>query len=107
MANSPTTAGPWFATNVKYPDDGTMAPDDEQATWTVSTDPDRAGWRHDGGYPGYGVSEANARLMAAAPDLLYSLKECVELLQFLTSRESELERAVAAIAKAEGVINDA
>lgn len=67
------TRGPWFATNVDYPDGGGFGSHEEDATWTVSADPSVAGWRHDGGYPGYGVTEANAHLMAAAPDLYAAL----------------------------------
>lgn len=57
------TLGPWFATDVEYPDGNEAMTQGEPGHWTVSTDPLVAGWHHDGGYDGYGVSEANARQM--------------------------------------------
>lgn len=45
---------------------------------------------------------ANARLIAAAPDLLAQLKFALELLQDCTGLEDTLEPIVDAIAKAEG-----
>lgn len=80
------TPGPWYATNVEDTQDrnGTLSyanthPEDNRGLrdgncWTVSLDPEQAGWATDMGHSDYGLNEANARLMAAAPDLLKALK---------------------------------
>lgn len=57
-----------------------------------------------------GEMEENARLIAAAPDLLKALKNAVELIQMCeyageSIRESNYADALEAIAKAEGVSN--
>lgn len=49
------------------------------------------------------VCEANARLIAAAPELLAALKECADLIVGINGRDSwHYQQAMAAIAKAEG-----
>ena len=54
-------------------------------------------------HPGEGYAEANARLIAAAPDLLYALEEALHLIETLTPLEGSTVRIVrAAIAKATG-----
>jgi hypothetical protein len=65
------------------------------------------------GSPGYGfanamvyTTEEDARLIAAAPDLLDALKRCVQWLSDLDNdicEKAELLNAMDAIAKAEGV----
>ena len=51
---------------------------------------------------GYDESLANARLIAAAPDMLAALEDAVEALTEARYYPSELERFRAAIAKAKG-----
>jgi hypothetical protein len=41
-------------------------PEPEERVWTVSRDPDRPGWETDGGYPGYGLTRAEAEELVAA-----------------------------------------
>ena len=52
-------------------------------------------------------AEANARLIAAAPELLDALKRLtrVACVEFIKTRPDVIEQASAAIAKAEGFIN--
>lgn len=59
--------------------EGTMTPRRESDDgFTVSTHRGRTGWRTDGGYPQYCMSEDRARLAAAAPDLYRALAKFVE-----------------------------
>jgi len=70
-----------------------------------------------GSYPGYEVAAANARLIAAAPDMLKALKDSEETIKWLLGLINDFactlpeppmfakrigERNLAAIAKAEG-----
>lgn len=101
MTDSPEagpTPGPYFATDVDYPDDGTLSGEDQLGRWTVSTRLDRPGWQHDGGYPGYGLTEANARLLAASWELREALRAVVRVADRNTV---EFDMARAALAKAE------
>lgn len=44
-------------------------PDDQAdglKIWTVSEDPERAGWNTDSGYPGYGLTKAQAQFLVDA-----------------------------------------
>jgi len=51
----------------------------------------------------HGEGKANAHLIAAAPDLLESLENCVELIELISPVEGdEIRRARSAIAKARG-----
>jgi hypothetical protein len=99
------TPGPWFHDgngNVwrrdpkdLYQNGGTVAGDKSLATI-------HKGWHHDGaeGYP----VEANARLIAAAPELLEALKQAVTSMQDSGYQNSHVavRAARAAIAKATG-----
>src|SRR5690606_2674260 len=103
------TPGPWFHDgngNVwrrdpkdLYQNGGTVADDKPLATI-------HKGWHHDGaeGYP----VEANARLIAAAPELLEALEDLASLAEAAMREvgeydiEAELADARAAIAKATG-----
>lgn len=40
--------------------------DPEDTVWTVSRDPNVPGWNTDGGYPGYGLTKADAEELAQA-----------------------------------------
>ena len=81
-------------------------------TWTASPEEGTTEWRVDAGtwgiaicadFPGDGEVEANSRLIAAAPDLLYALEEALHLIETLTPLEGSTVRIVrAAIAKATG-----
>lgn len=117
MTDSPEagpTPGPYVATDVDYPDDGTLSGADQLGRWTVSTRADRPGWQHDGGYPGYGLTEANARLLAASWELREALRGIVDdyanSLRSLdpgasandVEAEPEIKAARAALAKADG-----
>lgn len=81
-------------------------------TWTLSFDPDIAGWHHDGGYAGYGLPEALAKEIAArynAHDRLRSalekcegaLKEAESALLLLSSPTTALKSCRSALAAAE------
>ncbi|WP_152980874.1 hypothetical protein [Stenotrophomonas koreensis] len=97
------TPGPWFHDgngNVwrrdpkdLYQNGGTVAGDKSLATI-------HKGWHHDGaeGYP----VEANARLIAAAPELLETLEGFVACWDTCASPVEFAEKARAAIAKARG-----
>jgi hypothetical protein len=62
------TPGPWFAVQPKH----------ANGWWVVSTDPEGCDGVDDSGDGGF--EEANARLIAAAPEMLEALKECAEYL---------------------------
>jgi hypothetical protein len=75
------TPGPWFATNTRNSRrDGSLSEHEYgKRPHTVSTDPEEAGWEHDGGCDGYGISEVNARFIAHArtdiPALIAAVRE--------------------------------
>lgn len=101
MSNAQHTSGPWYAdANGKiwrrppselYENGGGVAGDKPLATVNV-------GWSGDGlvGYP----LEANARLIAAAPELLEALENCLLEHGGYTIRGDCERKARAAIAKA-------
>jgi len=96
------TPGRWEFGRFYYPDDGTIGtcevtPHGEFATLATV-------YLTAKGRPAHGEGEANARLMAAAPELLASLREMIEC---YGSDDGGgpipiIERARAAIAKATG-----
>ncbi len=88
------TPGPWFVAHLP----------DGQGSW-VACDPDGCGIHADGSYMAVCVSpigEANARLIAAAPDLLAALEGLFRLLDAGSLYEPQAFAARAAIAKAKG-----
>lgn len=97
MSENKHTPGPWFATR----------PEHAHGWWIVSTDQDGDNCVDDSGDGGF--EEANARLIAAAPDMLDALKILVNADYETVTQEGKpcipLQRlyiAMAAIAKAEG-----
>lgn len=91
------TAEPWMATDSEEyrgrpslfyneAEDGPLhglAGADDDAVYTVSTHPDYSGWETDSGCPGYGISRANAELIAAlrnsAAKLIQNARACAEI----------------------------
>jgi|SRR5579863_928111 len=70
-----------------YPDGGGLDSDPERdgegyfVGYTVSADPDRTGWRTDGGHTSYCIDKEHAQLFAAAPELYRMLQmaaDCIE-----------------------------
>lgn len=78
------TPGPWFAHQLNI-----YGPDTDWIGKALICE------RQPSGHP----SEANARLMAAAPELLEALKECLSC-EFAVTEKSAIAQAEAAIAKA-------
>lgn len=78
------TPGPWYATDAEYWEghwaDGSLSAREE--TWTVSTDPKAPGWNTDGGHPGYGISKADAELIA------FLRTHAQEIIEALEAREA-------------------
>jgi hypothetical protein len=86
------TPGPWQVFTTK---DGTRFIGIGDADGVGVTDPRFGLWR------GGQEREANARLIAAAPDLLEALKWAIERLDLLAEQSDRAETARAAIIKAE------
>ena len=91
------TERPWYASDAPYGTPDRLCPhthwDDEtdwseekaavhrshtEQSWTVSRAPDGAGWNTDGGYPGYGLCQHDADLIAAAVNALPALLDELE-----------------------------
>ena len=101
------TPGPWLYRPEKYDDWGTVraAPDAEGRMFHICQARNPALFHAD--YDKYRESgtdpfEANARLIASAPELLAHLKFAVALLGPLIGGTAQLEAMRAAITKAEG-----
>jgi hypothetical protein len=47
-------------------------PQPEDRIWTISRKPDEEGWITDGGYPGYGLTKAEAEELTAAANMVRS-----------------------------------
>ena len=100
------TKGPLYAVEggEGHPPDGLYGSDhgwkDGEYTkvpvYTVSRDPERAGWDTDGGCEGYGIAQPDAELWAAAPTLLAELADEVERLR---ERNGELLALVAKVSQ--------
>jgi hypothetical protein len=93
------TAGPWFADKLEDRAAFNIFP--AGATHALLT---VAGPAHDGAHPYAQAAEANARLIAAAPDLLEALLHAVDWLNAAGIAETMpvQQQARAAIAKATG-----
>lgn len=48
------------------------ASDLERDIWTVSTNPDQAGWQTDAGFPGYGLTRRMAQFLADAANVAWA-----------------------------------
>ena len=55
----------WYVVNGRCWDADDI-PDPLDTNWTVSTNPTEPGWNTDDGYPGYGLTRADAEFLAAA-----------------------------------------
>ena len=121
MSSAKHTPGPWKTSRAKLPSDGAydyaIGADFGGQTLAIA----EAFGRVDDNIYLYPDAEANAHLIAAAPDMLEALKECADDLQseideryppfileypgFVQKRNNDMEiviKARAAIAKAEG-----
>jgi hypothetical protein len=56
----------WFVVADEYCGD----PSPEELVWTVSKNPKITGWNTDSGYPGYGLTKADAEELAFAANLI-------------------------------------
>lgn len=109
------TPGPWAITSQDGADFHVTAPDGDDDPWNVAVVVGACGYPDD---PRTGCTEGNARLIAAAPELLEALKAADEALAQFTAFEDDArhimgntnfaivqqrrEQVRAAIAKAEG-----
>ena len=64
---------PWFATRDRYTND------ERDNVWTVSPDPNETGWETDSGFPGYGLSKADAEYICRAVNSHEGLVEAVRI----------------------------
>jgi hypothetical protein len=71
------TPTPWCATKAEYGEE-TLNGHQRDGDWTLSTDPETPGWNHDGGYPGYGLSAANAAFVALAVNSYDAMRTALE-----------------------------
>jgi hypothetical protein len=99
------TVGAWYTERQEDLD-----PDGNGYVWAIkgrrlSDEKDsNGGWKHYVQNPAYANSEANARLIAASPDLLAALKQWISMAQNsgLEGCDEIIETASLAIAKAHG-----
>jgi len=92
--NTKHTPGPWAVVS-SWDDYMVEGPNKEEIIF------------QDGPYQTPSIKEANARLIAAAPDLFEALKHMVEVCPAIDPNGEEAHiKACAAIAKATGVQND-
>ena len=109
------TKGPWLYRPDEYDDWGVVrtAPDAEGRMWRICQARDPAAWKDDvlsaHRHAGTDPWEANARLIAAAPDLAEALQEAVDQYgkpggpwNVPSDPGGWLERARAALARAKG-----
>ncbi len=85
---------PWFATRDRYTND------ERDNVWTVSPDPNETGWETDSGFPGYGLSKADAEYICRAVNshegLVSALKlACLMLNDFakLTNTKNDFNKS--------------
>ncbi len=93
MSKHTPTPGPWHHDTHTQNVVATVTPEDGGDI--ICTEPSEGG-----DSPSRRRWDANARLIAAAPDLLAALEECTELME--TIHKSAISRARAAIAKSRG-----
>ena len=89
MSNAKHTPGPWVTT-----------PEPNGIEWGV--DAGKWGIATCAAEPGDGTTEANARLIASAPDLLAALSDLLAIEGLEGDRRFALNKAFSAIAKARG-----
>lgn len=95
------TPGPWSITSDDGGDLHVTAPDatDPENPWNIAVVIASCGYRDD---PRTGCTQANAHLVAAAPDLLSQLRFAVTLLRPWAGGTAQVQAMEAVIAKAEG-----
>ena len=89
------TPGPWI---IHRASEYTMDSEDDEKIMSIIAENGQMILFTDSGY--FKPLEGNARLIAAAPELLEALKACVEALEFIPCRARNEARVV--ITKAEG-----
>lgn len=117
MSETKHTPGPWIAKGEggKYVNKkNTWTVQDENRSWSIAAPITIKGGKiiafavhSQNGYDSQVPQlEENARLIAAAPDLLEALHACVMQITALCSRDDVPDQAFAAIAKAQGHAHD-
>ena len=93
------TKGPWYADINVYP----IMIYSQSEMWPLWDEKGDKEGEHGAWIANTGDSKANARLIAAAPDLLEALTDCVEHMHWTQPQgEAAWKKAKAAIAKATG-----
>lgn len=108
MSESKHTPGPWSVPHFAEPDTNCMCGyvltgDMFGAVCTVHASGEGDDWQSHGDNPKFAEAVANAHLIAAAPDLLEALRDCLDRFVEAFPAASEYEpikRGFAAIAKA-------
>ena len=99
MSEEKYTPGPWnLRPECAYGWD--IKTEDELWIADAKNDHMSCGGRPESGFPSNKEGLANARLIAAAPDMLESLQECIEGYRANHIETGVLNKAIAAIAKA-------
>ena len=104
MSEIKHTPGPWETRGTLPGKSGAAIDIHGDGVWVGSANGNHntKGSRPTAGFPGNDEGNANARLMAAAPELLVALKKALYCICLDANREESIEISKAAIVKAEG-----
>lgn len=99
MSNTQHTQGPWVADIETYP----IMVRSQTETWPLVDELGNEEGRAGAFIANTGDNKANARLIAAAPELLESLRDCLDFCEKTRGADGIVEVIRAAIARATGV----